>query len=197
MEQSVNIPVEVDTRKAKASLRQLNRDKAKAQKRVSSAAKRTSRMALRAFAFAGGTAAVGKFRGEATSGNVSPIEEALTPYIAAAQQVIDDGLGFSAKARQDAREETKAAFRYHVGRTGETAGMQDFYNTVSEIRENVESGRNILRRDPRFLGPSLDAVVEKGAAGAAQVFLENINASNPIIQLNRGIAYVVEGLLAE
>ena len=194
---TVRIPVDVDTRKAKADIRQLNRDKVRAKKRVSDAARRTSRMAARAFAFSGAASAIGKLQNEAPNGNVSPFEEALVPYLAAAQHVADRELGFSGKAPKSAREQTKAAFAYHVGRTGELTGMRDFFNTVSKIQEDVESGRNIIRRDPRFSGPGFGTIAEVGTVGYIKLFLENANKSNPFRNLLRGFDYVVDGITAE
>lgn len=193
----VRIPVTVDTRKAQADLAQLHHDKAKAKGRVSAAAQRTSRMAVRAFAFVGAGSAVMNFNSAAPAGNVSVFEEALTPLFALAQQTADRALGGSAKAHRTAREETKAAFAYHVGRTGETAGMRDFYNTAAKIRNDVESGRNVLRRDPRFVGPDFKTVAGASVAGHVKVFLENLEASNAMSILMRGFDYVVEGIKAD
>lgn len=193
----VRIPVTVDTRKAQADLAQLHHDKSKAKGRVSAAAQRTSRMAIRAFAFVGAGSAVMNLNSAAPSGNVNAVEESLTPLVALAQQTADQMLGQSAKAQRTAREETKAAFAYHVGRTGETAGMRDFYNTVAKIQSDVESGRNILRRDPRFVGPDFKTAAGASVAGHVKLFLENLQAANPFRTLQRGFDYIVEGIKAD
>lgn len=197
MSDDVKIPVNVDVRKAKADLAQLHHDKAKARGRVTAAAQRTSRMAVRAFAFVGAGSAVMNFQSSAPSGNVDVFGEALTPIYALAQQAADRALGQSAKAHRTAREETKAAFAYHVGRTGETAGMRDFYNTVAKIQADVEGGRNIIRQDPRFLGPGLKTIAGASVAGHVKVFLENLQAANPFRALMRGFDYVVDGIKAD
>lgn len=193
----VRIPVNVDTRKAKADLAQLHADKVKARDRVTAAAQRTSRMAVRAFAFVGAGSAVMNFQSAAPSGNVDVFGEALTPLYALAQQAADRALGQSAKAHRAAREETKAAFAYHVGRVGDAAGMRDFYNVVAKIQADVESGRNTIRRDPRFVGPDFKTVAGASVAGHVKVFLENLQASNPFRALMRGFDYVVEGIQAD
>ncbi|MCP4794039.1 MAG: hypothetical protein GY882_12030 [Actinomycetia bacterium] len=197
MDEKVNIPVGVDTRKAKSDLAQLNREKARTGKRINAAARRTSRVATRAFAFTGVAATIGKFQSNESSGNVNPVDEALTPLRAAGQQFIDDGLGFSAKARKSAREQTKAAFAYQVGRTGDTAGMRDFYNTASKIQQDVESGRNLIRRDPRFVGPDPMAAGKAAVKGHLKLFFKNLEAANPMRTLMRGFEYVAEGIAAE
>lgn len=193
----VKIPVEVDTRKAKADLKQLNSDKVRAGKRITSAARRTSRMATRAFAFTGAAATIGKFNNNEPSGKADMFGEALSPYYAKWQQETDRALGLSGKARKSAREQTKAAFAYRVGNTGSTVGMREFYNTVSRIQSDVESGRNILRQDPRFLGPDLSTASKAALKGNIGLFFVNLQAAHPVRLLKQGIDYVVEGLSAE
>lgn len=197
MTDTVNIPVTVDTRKARADLDQLHHDKTKSGRRVTAAAQRTSQMAIRAFAFIGAGSAVMNVQSAAPSGNVGIFEEALTPLTALVQQTADRALGFSAKANRAAREQTKAAFAYHVGRTGETAGMRDFYNTVAKIQADVESGRNIIRRDPRFVGPDFKTVAGASVAGHVKLFLENLHAANAMRILMSGFEYVAEGIKAD
>lgn len=197
MAETVRIPVDVDTRKAKADLKQLSRDKVRAKKRVTSAARRTSRMAIRAFAFTGVAAAVNKFQNNEPSGNVSIFGEALTPYYAKAQQMADRQLGFSAKARRSAREQTKASFAYTVGKTGELAGMRDFFNTVSRIQRDVESGRNIIRQDPRFIGPDPGTVLKAAVKGNLELLFKNLQSVNAMRLLMQGFDYVVEGIKAD
>jgi len=197
MADNVRIPVDVDTRKARADLQQLNRDKGTAKKRVSSAARRTARMATRAFAFTGAAAVVSKFQNNSSNGNVSVFDEALTPFYAMAQQYVDKELGYSSKARTSAREQTRAAFAYTVGRTGETAGMTDFFNVASRIRQDVESGRNLIRQDPRFLGPDLETATKAAVRGNFAVFLKNFQAAKGTQVITQGFDYIVAGLKAD
>ena len=197
MTDTITIPVDLDTKPARSSLAQLNRDKSKAQRRITSAARKTQRMAVRAFAFTGVSATLAKFQTDAPSGNVDIFEEALVPYYAKLQQETDRAIGFSAKARGSAREQTKAAFSYQVGRTGELVGMQQFYETVNRIQQDVESGRNLVRQDPRFLGPDLATVTQAALVGNFELFLKNLAASSPLILFGKGIGYIVEGLTAE
>jgi hypothetical protein len=197
MTDNVDIPVDVDTRKAKADLKQLHRAKGRATKRVSSAARRTSRMATRAFAFTGAASVVGKFQNNEPSGKVDILAEALVPYYAKAQNLIDKELGYSARARRSAREQTKAAFAYRVGRTGETSGMRDFYNTVAKIQSDVESGRNLVRQDPRFIGADPMTAGKAALKGNLALFLKNLEASQPFRLLLKGADYVVDGIEAD
>lgn len=123
--------------------------------------------------------------------------EALAPYAAMTQQHVDEKLGVSGRAQRSARERTKAAFRYHVGRTGETAGMTDFFNAVSRIQNDIESGRNLIRQDPRFIGPDLVGVTKAAIVGNLDLFFKNIQALNPTDMISRGFDYMIEGIMAE
>lgn len=187
--------VDLDTSRAKSDLRGLQREKQQTGRRVYSASRRVASRAMQAAAFAGVAAKLGSFRPSSASGNVDLGGEALLPTIAAAQQFADSQLGFSAAARKTAREQTKATFAYFVGSTGETAGMREFYNDVSRIQEDVESGRNILRRDPRFVGITPADYATATIQGNVEVFLENLKSS-PFRVLMRGFEYVAEGILA-
>lgn len=197
MDETITIPVDVDTRKAKADLAQLHEDKKRAKKRITSAARRTSRMATRAFAFSGAASVVGKFQNDEPSGNVDIYEEALVPFTARVQEFTDKKIGLSGKARRSAREQTKAAFAYQVGRTGDMVGMHDFFNTVNKIQSDVESGRNLIRQDPRFVGPDFETVGAVAARGHVKLFLENLAAAKPMNMLMRGFDYLVDGITAE
>lgn len=197
MADNVRIPVDLDTKEARAKLKQLKRDKERARKRITTAARRTSRVASRAFAFTGAAAVIGKFQNNEPSGNVDIVGEAFTPIRAMAQQVVDEGLGFSAKARTSAREQTKAAFAITVGRTGELAGARDFYDTVERIQKDVESGRNLIRQDPRFLGPDLGTVTKAAIKGNLELFVKNLQTARPMRLLMQGFDYIVEGIKAD
>ena len=197
MKDDVRIPVEVDTNEARTKLKQLGNDKKRAGKRITSAARRTSRMATRAFAFTGAASVIGKFQNNEPSGNVDVFGEALAPTWAAATQLIDRKLGYSATARKSAREKTKAAFAITVGRTGEMAGATDFYNTVSKMQTEAEGGRNILRQDPRFIGPDLATITDAAVKGNIERLLQNAGTLNPLRYLGKGISYFVEGITAD
>lgn len=187
--------VDLDTRKAKADMADLQRHKEGAGRRVNMAARRASNLLMRAAAFTGAAATFGSLGNSAPGGNVDLIGESFVPYVAAAQALADSELGYSAAARIAAREETKKAFAYYVGSTGQTAGMREFYNDVSRIQEEAEAGRNILRQDPRFSGIGPIDALDLTARGGVKVFLENLKSS-PFRVLMRGIDYIVEGVQA-
>ena len=197
MADNVHIPVDVDTREARSKLKNLSKDKAKAKKRITSAARRTTRMATRAFAFTGAASVIGKFQTNEPGGNVDIYGEAMAPAIAALQQMADSKLGHSSKALRSAREQTKAAFAYQVGRTGEMAGATDFYNTVSKMQTDVEAGRNIIRQDPRFIGPDLETVTDAALRGNLERFLQNVGTLSPVSWIGKGFQYLVDGITAE
>jgi len=197
MAEKARIAVDVDTRKARAELASLNKNKRQAQKRISSAGKRASRVAVRAFAFTGAASTFGKFNDNQPSGNTDVFGEAMVPYFAKWQEYQDAELGFSAKARKTAREETKAAFAYTVGQTGQTAGMREFFNAASRIQEDVESGRNLVRQDPRFIGPDASTAAKTAVKGNLKLFFQNVQSISAMRLLQRGFDYVVEGIEAE
>jgi hypothetical protein len=194
MNADAKVKIEVDTRKAKADLKELHRAKASGRKKVGAVAKRTSSMATRAFAFTGGAAVLGKFNGASSSGNVDIFDEALVPIYAAAQSATDKAVGFSAAGRRTARERTKAAFAYHVGKTGEMAGAREFYKLADASAQDQESGRNLLRQDPRFIGPDIGEVSTAALKGHTKLFLKNLYAVNPLKLLLQGFDYVVTRL---
>jgi hypothetical protein len=196
--QDVRVPVDVDTSKARSSLRQLREDKRRASKRIAGAARRSQRLALRAFAFAGAGSAVARFTDTAPVGNnVHPVAESLVPLRALWQQTQDLFLGGSVKARKEARAETAAAFNWYVGKTGDVAASADFLDTATRIRQQVESGRNLLRRDPRFIGPDFETASKAALAGNVQLAMKNLKALNPLGIIARGFDYLVEGITAE
>tara|TARA_R110002020_G_scaffold55059_4_gene153019 strand:- start:2720 stop:3313 length:594 start_codon:yes stop_codon:yes gene_type:complete len=197
MDDKVRIPVEVETKEARTKLRQLGNDKKRAGKRITSAARRTSRMATRAFAFTGAASVIGKFQNNEPSGNVDVFGEAMAPTWAYATQLADKKLGYSATALKSAREKTKAAFAITVGRNGEMAGATDFYNTVSKMQTDVEAGRNIIRQDPRFIGPDLETVTDAALRGNLERFLQNVGTLSPVSWIGKGFQYLVDGITAE
>jgi len=194
MNTDAKIKVGVDTRKAKSDLKELHRAKAQGRKKVGAVAKRSSSMATRAFAFTGGAAVLGKFNGASSSGNVDIFDEALVPIYAAAQAATDKAVGFSAAGRRTARERTKAAFAYHVGKTGEMSGALEFNKIADRSAQDQESGRNLLRQDPRFLGPDLEEASKAALKGHAELFLKNLYAVNPLKLLAQGFDYVATRL---
>tara|TARA_R110000744_G_scaffold130994_3_gene238980 strand:+ start:1178 stop:1771 length:594 start_codon:yes stop_codon:yes gene_type:complete len=197
MSDNVRIPVELDTKAAKAKLKQLHKDKLKSKKRITAAARRTSRIAIRAFAFTGAASALGKFKNNEPGGNVDMMGEAAVAHLAKVQQFADDKLGFSAKASKSAREQTKAAFAYHVGKTGEMGGATDFYNTVKKMQNDAESGRNIIRQDPRFIGIDAKTASKAVAGGNMKLFFKNIEHALPFRMLDKGIGYFIDGISAD
>jgi len=194
MNADANIKIDVDTRKAKSDLKELHRAKARGRKKVGAVAKRSSSMATRAFAFTGGAAVLGKFNGASSSGNVDIFDEALVPIYAAAQAATDKAVGFSAAGRRTARERTKAAFAYHVGKTGEMSGARQFHALADASAQDQEAGRNLLRQDPRFIGPDIGEVSAAALKGHAKLFFRNVWAQMPIKLLIQGFDYVVTRL---
>lgn len=197
MTERATYPVHAETSTAKAKLRQLQQDKGRTHKRIGNAARRSQRLAMRAFAFTGAASITSQFNRESPAGVVDPIAEALVPLHALRQSLTDQFLGYSAKARNDARQETVAAFRTTASETGLTAGVTDFYNAARRIREQVESGRNLIRKDPRFIGPDLATVSKAALKGNLDLLWKNVAALNPFSVIGSAFDYLVEGITAE
>lgn len=187
------IKVRVDTRQAKAEVRELHKAKKQGLRRASTVARRGSSLAIRAAGITGAAAAVARFSSSPQASQVDPFEEALVPFWARAQSMIDRKLG-SARARASAREQTKSAFTYDVGQRGTSSNLTDFYRTATKLRADVEKGRNILRQDPRFLGPDLKTVSSAALSGYTKLLLQNLWAVNPQRQIRDAVNYFIEGI---
>lgn len=187
------IKVRVDTRQAKAEVRELHKAKKQGLRRASTVARRGSSLAIRAAGITGAAAAVARFSSSPQASQVDPFEEALVPFWARAQSMIDRKLG-SARARASAREQTKSAFTYDVGQRGTSSNLTDFYRTATKLRADVEKGRNILRQDPRFLGPDLKTVSSAALSGYTKLLLQNLWAVNPQRQIRDAVDYFIEGI---
>jgi len=184
------VVLEVDTRQAKADLKQLNRDKKQAQKRASRPGQRVGRMAMRAFAFTGASAAVGKFKAAPPTEMADPIAEAMAPTWAAFAQERDVALGFSGAARRSAREEMRTNFARFVGATGADVTEMTQFATAEKMAADVEAGRNIIAQDPRFTGPKMVDVAKQFAIGEAELFAKNLLAINPLSMISKAFDYV-------
>lgn len=187
------IKVRVDTRQAKAEVRELHKAKKQGLRRASTVARRGSSLAIRAAGITGAAAVVARFSSSPQASQVDPFEEALVPFWARAQSMIDRKLG-SARARASAREQTKSAFTYDVGQRGTSSNLTDFYRTATKLRADVEKGRNILRQDPRFLGPDLKTVSSAALSGYTKLLLQNLWAVNPQRQIRDAVNYFIEGI---
>lgn len=191
------IPVDIDVRVARSKLKGLLRDTERAKKKTAFSGRRATRGLVRAFAFTGAASTIGRFNNDAPVGAVDPFDEATVAWKAAAQQVVDEQLGYSAAALRSAREQTKAAFAYQVGKTGELAGATEFYNIAKRIQTDVEAGRNLIRSDPRFVGPDLEEVSKAAIAGTVGLFVKNLKNLSSFGVIKDAFDYVVEGITAE
>ena len=149
---TARIQVAVDTRRAESELRQLHRDKGQQQKRIARSATRASRGFARVAGFTGAALSLGKLGTSPSAGNVDIAEEALVPYKAWLASQEESKIGRNASAAKKARADTHAAFAYQAGRTGSAMQAQDFFNTALAFRQEVETGRDVLRQDARFTG---------------------------------------------
>eukprot|EP00919_Chromeraceae_sp_WS-2016_P011407 GHVR01026641.1.p1 GENE.GHVR01026641.1~~GHVR01026641.1.p1 ORF type:complete len:195 (+),score=35.80 GHVR01026641.1:379-963(+) len=168
--------LKMDTRRAKASLRELERAKQRAQRsrhgKATQARRRSGRRGIggRTFAKGAGVAAgyaiVSRLTRTGEQGK-DPWMEQLTVAEAALRTGVDMMTGTSARAMTAAREETKEAYGLSVGLNNNEVppGMNNFYQRSLALNDMEQKGLNILRLDPRFAGPLLDDLLKQAIPG--------------------------------
>lgn len=170
--------IKTDTRQAKRDLRGLERAKRRAERRKHGAAVkadrktrtvqgggRFTRFVGRSAGIAAGYSAMSRLTRAGPEG-ADPWGELMTPASAALRQAVDEQTGWSARAKTAAREETKAEWATTIAHsTTIPASLRQFHRTALSLREGEELGRNILRQDPKFRGPSLGELLAKALPG--------------------------------
>lgn len=178
MDISSTTKIKLDTRQAKRDIRVLGRAKRRSERRKHGAAVKSARKSKIVRGGGRFTRFVGKSAGIAAGytamsrltragpEGADPWGEIMTPVHAALRQALDEQTGGSARAKIAAREETKAAWATSIAHS-ETipAALRQFHRTEFSLREGEELGRNILRQDPRFRGPSLEELLAQAIPG--------------------------------
>ena len=163
MKEEVEVQVDLDTRRAASELRSLQRRRRHEQRRSRSQiwGKMRARVG-NAIGLAAGYAATSA-SARIGANPVDPWDAALSPFRAKAQQFIDQGLGFSAKARKEARADTIQRLAQSAGATGSTMAAEQYFRVADNITQHEEAGRNIVRQV--VLGPSLADLIEQSTKG--------------------------------
>ena len=189
---NADFKIDLDTRQAKQSLRQLQAKKRKARQQM-------TRKFKKAVAFGIGIAgsSANKFITPVRGDNVDPFEESLTPYIAQLRGEIDAKIGHSAKALTAAREESREALALYVGRTGASIRETPLYKNNLAIQDIRATGLNQLRQNFKTVKPG--AVLSQFADGRTDVFLEDLWAviTTQTELIWRGANYIFEGIVAD
>ena len=181
MSDEVRIPVDLDTRGASAKLHDLDSKKTRANTRARSQiwGKMRAR-ALQTVGTVSGYASIGALT-RLHTGQANPWAEAMKPAEAAVQQFIDEGIGYSAIARQRARETTAAKLGLNVGLAPDTLpAAKEFFQTEVKITSQEEEGRNILRQ--ALQGPTLDELIAQTIEGAGALIGQSFDYIHGLIR---------------
>lgn len=163
------IKLELDTKKAKQQTRDLARSRVRSKKRQTEVSNRRSpisgKLSGRVSKLAGGVSAYSAVNRILHSGQNSPWDAWKRPVEALALQKVDEFVGYSARAKMTAigRTQQKLGFASRPGQSIQPA--RDFYKRESEIQNEVEAGRNILRSDPTFSGVDFVTLLQKSVSG--------------------------------
>lgn len=167
MADEFKISLQAVTGPAKDAFKRLARKKAQTRRSVNKAAAKRRPISQRfAFVagFVGGLSAVSRIT-RTSAGNVDPWAEAMTPIMAVAQEITDKAFGFSAKARRRARGDAAERFGTSAHETKSTVAAQEHYARTVRIFEEEETGRNIIRQDPNFIGPGIGQLLAQVIPG--------------------------------
>lgn len=166
MGETIEVKLSLITQHAKRALSRLRQDRKKtrttARSRIQTAARaRTKKLLGAAAGYASVSRVTSKLR--AGSAPVDPWEQALVPLVAQVQAAVDEKVGFSAKARRSARNDTVAALGLSVGLGTSVTHAKEFFEVRNRVRQKEEKGRNVVRQ--AIKGPSLDELVIAATKG--------------------------------
>ena len=111
----------------------------------------------------GGLSAIGRIK--RTYSEVDPWSEVLTPVMASVQQFVDETLGYSARARMQALDQVRSDLAVYAQETGNMGVVKDAYANELKFTKLQEEGLSILRKDPRFAGPTLGDLLAEAFTG--------------------------------
>lgn len=165
MTQEVNIELHLDTKTAQSDSRALNRTERQTRRRINTASSKRfiSKSVSRGVAAMGGLSAIGRIK--RTYSEVDPWSESLTPVMASVQQFVDKTLGYSARARMQALDQVRSDLAVYAQETGNMGVVRDAYANELKFTKLQEEGLSILRKDPRFAGPTLGDLLSKAFTG--------------------------------
>lgn len=186
----VSITARLEVRQVESGLRSLGRKQKNIRKQLTRIAETRNRKVraksrrIRGLGLLAGLRAVNRFRG-AKGENVDPWEEALVSEKALVQRSIDQQLGFSARAVRIAAEETRRNLAdWRNTTSGSAEGTALHFELIKKPIDLMERGRQILRADPRFSGPTFVELLAMGAAGYVLLLW---NAMSDILELESRI----------
>jgi hypothetical protein len=168
-----SIKVVADTDPVKQGERIQKRSRKQAQKRRKASDQKQTN-ALRKFAKNTRRAALigGTARAASRVFSTDMWDEAKVAEHAAFQQFMDDRFG-SAKASQLGRQDAKNAMAMMIGQMGYMSeNAKELGRRMIDMRKAEEKGRNILRQDPDFAGPSMVDVTAAAATGYVKLVWE-------------------------
>ena len=154
-----DIKLRMGTGEAKQRLRELGRTKKRTEKRRRPISRHFGAVA----GVLGGLSAASRVT-RSHGGDVDPWAASMRPFNAAFQQFVDETLGFSSIAKRRAREQT-ATDLAEVSTSDKIEQARRNNATILPFLEAEESGRNILRQDPRFAGPTIVDLLKQAIPG--------------------------------
>ena len=156
---TTDIKLRMGTGQAKQRLRELGRTKERTKKKRRPISRHFGAIA----GAVGGLSAVSRVT-RSHGGDVDPWSAAMRPFNAAFQQFVDETLGFSSIAKRRAREQT-ANDLANIPTAGKIEQARRNKDAILPFLEAEESGRNILRQDPRFAGPTIPDLIKQAIPG--------------------------------
>ena len=162
-----SITVRMSTKQARSAFNRLKRRKGQTERKQKVLTLKNVRRKLksRVVQIAGGLGGFNTVRRITSSGHGDPWAAALNPIEAAVQHLVDETLGYSARANRITSLQVAAAHEVTMGRTGSDIHAKQMYQNMIGINTEIETGRNIFRSDPRFAGPTLDELIKQAFAG--------------------------------
>ena len=162
------VRVKLDTRPAKADLRNLTRDAASVAGRVGSNVRGAVGRGLGIVGLGGGVGlGMAALRGSTSAGFGDIIGETLGPI---GESISDFLLGdnpANARAAMTARRQAREAFKWEAGSNGGkiSDAARSLYGTIRAQEEVKERGRKVFRMDPDMRGPDIGDVVDRIVSG--------------------------------
>lgn len=170
MDFSADIKVELDTSEAKRQARDLSRSRIRTKKRQTEAGNRRSpisgklsKLAVGVVGGVGGYSAVNRIL--SGGGAASPWDAWKRPVHALIQSHIDEAIGYSAQANQTALSRTQKKLGFVSGPGMDLRPAENFYGREVMMQEQIEAGRQILRKDMRWAGVNIVDLLKQSVGG--------------------------------
>jgi len=177
MAQEATVRLRLNTRQAKAELRDLNKEARKSSGRITSGIRRAVGSGMGAVGLGGGIGlGLAAARGATQSGFGDVIGESFGAIGAQLNDFFLGDMDDKSRAIRKAREETIAAFGFQAGaKEGIPDGAKQFFdNRVSEFTQE-EIGRSIFEKNEDFRGPAIDDILSRITTSLGELLSQAVN----------------------